>query len=163
MVEIVVDGFAQAMQAPKGVIVPPLPPALRNRHSVRFYSPAEVRTWQTTARVLAAERMQGQNPLQGPLEVVIWVYLVPPASMSQKKRALALDGKIRPVTRPYCDNYSKSICDSLTGIVWIDDSHICSLHVYKYYAEKPRVVIKVDNAIDTLMAHSAPKQTGLFH
>ena len=163
MIEIVIDGFAVAQKAPQGVIVPPLPPALRARHSVRMYSPVEVRKWQTAARILAAERMEGHNPLIGPLEVVIWVYWPPPVSLSQKKRALALDGKIRPVTRPDCDNYCKAICDAFTGIVWVDDSQIVALHVYKYYAEKPRVLVKVDSAIDNVMAHGAPKQTGLFH
>lgn len=144
MIELVIDGFAQAQRAPQGVIVPPLPATMRKRHSVRMYTPAEVRTWQTTARVLAAERMRGQNPLGGALEVIIWVYLAPPSSLSLKKRALALDGTLRPVTRPDCDNYCKSVLDALNGIVWLDDSQIVALHAYKFYGEKPRVVVKVE-------------------
>jgi Holliday junction resolvase RusA-like endonuclease len=144
MIQIVIDGFAQAQRSPQGVIVPPLPPTMRRRHSVRMYTPAEVRTWQTTARVLAAEKMRGQNPLGGALEVIIWVYLVPPSSLSLKKRALSLDGRLRPVTRPDCDNYAKAVLDALNGIVWLDDSQIVALHVYKFYAEKPRVQVKID-------------------
>ena len=165
-IELVINGFAQAQRSPQGVIVPPLPATIRNRHSVRFYSPVEVRKWQTTARVLAAERMKNLNPVKGAIELIVWVYLVPPSSMSKRKQALALDGKLRPVTRPDVDNYAKAILDSLNGIVWIDDSQIVALHVYKYYADKPRVVIKVEEFADPLAAlatfREAAKQSGLF-
>jgi Holliday junction resolvase RusA-like endonuclease len=161
MISITIDGGAQAQRAPQGVIVPPLPPTIRNRHSVRMYSPAEVRKWQTTARVMAAEAMKGLTPLKGQLEVIVWIYLSPPQSMSQKKRALALDRQIRPITRPDLDNYSKSILDALSSIVFLDDAQIVALHLYKYYDEKPRVVIHVEEI--PMSPVSAPKnQAGLF-
>lgn len=157
--ELTIDGFAQAQRAPHAAIVPPLPPAIRNRHSVRFYTPAEVRTWQTTARVLAAEKMKGLYPFKGAIELIVWIYLVPPSSMSQKKRALALDGQLRPVTRPDADNYCKAVLDSLNGIVWVDDSQVVGLHVYKFYSEKPRVVVKVEEL--PLRIQTEPHQSTL--
>lgn len=143
MIEIVIDGFVQAQRAPQGVIIPPLPPAFRKRHSVRMYTPAEVKTWQTTARVIAAEKMKGQNPMKGMLLVDIRVFLPVPQSMPKKKLVLALRGQIRPTTRPDCDNYAKSILDAFNQIVWMDDSQICTLVVTKWYAEKPRVEVTV--------------------
>jgi Holliday junction resolvase RusA-like endonuclease len=144
VIEIIIDGFAQAMRAPQGVIVPPLPPAFRKHHSVRMYTPAEVKTWQTTARVLAAQKMKGLNPLKGMLVVQIQVYLPPPASMSKKKLTLALRGQLRPTTRPDCDNYAKITLDALNQIVWLDDSQIVTLVITKWYAEKPRVEVMVN-------------------
>jgi Holliday junction resolvase RusA-like endonuclease len=143
MIQIVIDGFAQAQRAPQGVIVPPLPPALRRRHSVVMYSPAEVRKWQAEARYLAQQHMKDQNPLKGMLLVDIRVYLAPPVAMSKKKRALALTGLIHPITRPDCDNYAKSVLDSLNGICWLDDAQIVHLTVSKHFSEKPRVEIDI--------------------
>lgn len=163
MIEIVIDGYAQAQRAPQGVIVPPLPKAMRGRHSVRMYTPAEVKTWQTTARVIAAEKMKGNNPLKGQLEVTIAIYLPVPISMSNKKTALALAGMIRPITRPDADNYCKAVLDSLNGIVWLDDAQVVSLHVYKFYGEKPLVRVRV---VEIEYPHEHPlgpaKQSGLF-
>lgn len=143
MIEIVIDGFVQPQRPPQGVIIPPLPPSLRGRHSVRMYTPAEVKKWQTTARVIAAEKMKGQNPLKGMLLVQIQVYLGPPTSFSKKKLLMALRGQIRPTTRPDCDNYAKSILDAFNQIVWMDDSQIVTLVITKWYGEKPRVEVTV--------------------
>jgi Holliday junction resolvase RusA-like endonuclease len=143
MMQIVIDGFAQAQRSPQGVIVPPLPPALRKRHSVRMYSPAEVRKWQAEARYLAAQAMKDLTPLKGQLLVDIRVFLAPPASMPKKKLALALAGLIHPTTRPDCDNYAKSTLDALNGICWLDDAQIVHLTVSKHYSEKPRVEIDI--------------------
>lgn len=143
-IQIIIDGFAQAQRAPQGVIIPPLPPALRKRHSVRMYTPAEVRKWQSDAKYLAAIAMKDKNPLKGQLVVDISVYLNPPMSMSKKKLELALEGRIRPITRPDCDNYAKATLDAMNQIVWVDDSQIVTLIVGKWYAEKPRVVVTVN-------------------
>lgn len=42
------------------------------------------------------------------------------------------------------DNYNKLILDALTGIVWVDDSQLQELHIYKDYdKEKPRIEITI--------------------
>lgn len=168
-IQIIIDGFAQAQRSPQGVIVPPLPPALRRNHSVRMYSPAEVRKWQAEAKFLAAKVMADKNPLKGALIVDIGVYLAPPTSMSKRKLDLALGGQIRPTTRPDCDNYAKSTLDALNQIVWIDDSQIVTLTISKWYAEKPRVVVQVneipwptDQFASLKAMQQAAKQSGLF-
>lgn len=143
MITIVIDGFTQAQRAPQGVIVPPLPPALRKRHSVRMYSPTEVRKWQLEARYIASEYMKELSPFKGELVVEIRIYLSPPQSMPKKKLILALDGLIHPITRPDCDNYAKSVLDALNGICWLDDAQIVRLTISKNFSEKPRVEIDV--------------------
>ena len=143
VLEIVIDGFVQPQRPPQGVIIPPLPPTMRGRYSVRMYTPAEVKKWQTMARVIAAEKMKGQNPFKGMLLVQIQVYLPPPTSFSKKKLVMALQGLIRPTTRPDCDNYAKSILDAFNQIVWMDDSQIVTLLITKWYGEKPRLEVTV--------------------
>jgi len=129
--------------------------ALRKRHHVSMYTPAEVRKWQITAKQLAITQMKGKPPLAGMLEVDIRVYLPVPKSMSKAKQAWALNGTIRPTTRPDADNYSKSICDSLTGVAWLDDAQIVQLNIGKWYSERPRVEIEVNERAYPLAAQPA--------
>jgi len=143
MLKIVIDGFAQAQRPPQAAIVPPLPPSMRKRHHVAMYTPADVRKWQVEAKFLATEQMQGKTPQAGMLEVDLRVYLPLPKSMPNKKRSWALSGAVRPITRPDCDNYAKSVCDSMSGVLWLDDAQIVQLNIGKWYSEKPRVEIEV--------------------
>lgn len=143
MITITIDGFVQAMKSPQGVITPPLPKSMRDKFYVKMYSPAEVKKWQHDAKRLAIEQMKGKVPFAGMLEVTIRVYLPVPKSMSKRKQALALAEALRPITRPDCDNYAKSILDSMSGVLFLDDAQIVTLHVGKFYAEKPRVEIAV--------------------
>ena len=69
------------------------------------------------------------------LEVSIDVYFRLPESYSKKKRALALQGFIRPTVKPDWDNISKNICDTLNGVVYSDDKNIVDAAVHKYYSE----------------------------
>lgn len=62
-----------------------------------------------------------------------------PKSISKKKRALMIDGEVRPVKKPDWDNIGKIICDSLNGIAYHDDSQIVMGSVEKTYDECPRV------------------------
>lgn len=65
------------------------------------------------------------------------------SSDSRKKRAAKLSGAIRPAKKPDCDNIGKIVADSLNGIAYKDDAQIVSMVIEKYYAEIPRVEVKI--------------------
>jgi len=144
--KIVIDGFAQAQRAPQGVIVPPLPQPLRQRHRVMMHTPAEVRKWQTMAHELASRQMDGKAPLTGALLLGVAVYLPIPVSFSHKKRLAAQAGFLRPITRPDLSNYIKAIEDSMTGVLWLDDAQIVGYvpPFGKFYGDKPRIEVVVE-------------------
>lgn len=71
------------------------------------------------------------------------VYKAIPKSTSQKKRALMLEGKIQPTTKPDCDNYIKSILDALNKVAYYDDSQIVRVVCEKHYSEYPKTVVKI--------------------
>jgi Holliday junction resolvase RusA-like endonuclease len=88
--------------------------------------------------------MAGRPLLTGPLVVIVDAYRAVPASWSNKRRASALSGELRPTTTPDWDNYGK-IVDALNRVVWIDDSQIVDGRARKFYSDRPRIEIRVDN------------------
>ena len=85
--------------------------------------------------------MNGQAPLEGPLEVVVTAVMPLAASWPKRKTAAAFEGKIRP-GRPDADNLLKAL-DGLNGIVWHDDSQIAEARVSKLYGANPRLEIEI--------------------
>lgn len=71
------------------------------------------------------------------------VYRQIPKSLAKYKRVLAIEGKLRPITKPDVDNYVKGIKDGLSGIIWQDDKQVVSMTVRKWYSEEPRAEITV--------------------
>jgi len=64
------------------------------------------------------------KPLQGPLAVVIELYVTRP-------KTTKLD-----YPKPDIDNYAKAVLDVLNGLMWEDDSQIISVYVTKQWAEE---------------------------
>ena len=85
-------------------------------------------------------------PLQGPLEVTIDAYMPIPKSFSRMKRQMAMDGELRPVTRPDASNIAKHIEDCFNKIFWGDDAQIVGLLVRKYYSDFPRWEVEIKSA-----------------
>ncbi len=75
--------------------------------------------------------------------MVVNVYRPIPKSFSKKKTAAAEAGQIRPTTKPDADNYVKGIKDALNKVIWKDDSQIVSVTVAKFYSQRPRIEVKV--------------------
>ncbi len=90
-----------------------------------------------------AQKHKPKEPIEGPLEMYIDVCKPLLKSFSKAKREAAINQEILPIGRPDVDNYAKGIKDALNGIMYKDDSQIVKLTVRKYYAEVPKVVVKI--------------------
>lgn len=66
----------------------------------------------------------------------IAAFFEPPKSISKKKRAEMLEGKIWPAKKPDSDNIAKVVLDALNGIAYHDDTQIIKLVVTKAYSEE---------------------------
>jgi Holliday junction resolvase RusA-like endonuclease len=86
-------------------------------------------------------------PLQLPIIVSVDFYYQIPASFSKAKKQLIQDGKLRPVVKPDIDNVAKGIMDSLNKIAYLDDNQVVGLITNKYYADEPKIVIKIEEWI----------------
>jgi len=115
----------------------------RRGNFVHTYDPEKSRKYKSLVAISAKQVMLGREMLIGKLAMSVEVYRMPPKSMSKKKRAEALAGKIRPVTRPDIDNYLKGIKDALNKVVYNDDSQIVEVTASKFYGDPARTIIFV--------------------
>lgn len=66
-----------------------------------------------------------------------------PASWPQQKRLAAIVGELQPGKKPDLDNITKAWSDGLNGVVYRDDSLICSMMLEKRYGPQALVVVTV--------------------
>ncbi|MES2902669.1 MAG: RusA family crossover junction endodeoxyribonuclease [Pseudomonadota bacterium] len=114
----------------------------------RAYTPAKTRHYEDQIRCEAAGAMGDRPPLDEAVSIVITAYVAPPKSLSKKRRADALDGTAKPLTRPDLDNYAKAALDGCNAIIFRDDSLVTDLIVRKRYSERPRLTITVESGED---------------
>ena len=83
--------------------------------------------WRATVAHAAHDAMDGRAPVAGPLSVAMTFHLSRPKSHPKTRRTW-------PVKRPDCDKLVRSVADSLTHVVWKDDSQIVELVARKCWA-----------------------------
>ena len=109
---------------------------------VHVYDPPASKKYKEHVANFAKEHY-AWNPIQNDVELHCQFYLPIPKSWSKKKRQEAINGAIRPSSKPDWDNYAKSVCDGLNGVLYVDDGQIVESTVKLYYADEPRVEIEV--------------------
>jgi len=99
-----------------------------------YHLPKKTVTAQSFAALCATQAMAGFDRFEEAVSMGIDIAVSPPASWSKRKRDEAICGRIRPTTKPDCDNVVKLIADAFNGIVWRDDVQVVDLTVRKRYA-----------------------------
>lgn len=123
------------------IIIPgPCIPKARPRVSHRggnahAYTPRKSADYEALVREFAALEMRKYpiTPSIDRVSIVITVYRPLPKNASKKFLTMVEWGTVVPLTKPDVDNYAKSICDALNGLVYKDDSQITELHIRKRY------------------------------
>lgn len=110
---------------------------------VKMYDPKKSREFKQYVRLVASQH-RPQELLTGPLKMKVKVFKPTLKSFSQKKKAAAEKGEIRPTTKPDVDNYIKSVFDGLNQVIWKDDSQVVDLQVSKFYSENPRIEVEIE-------------------
>jgi Holliday junction resolvase RusA-like endonuclease len=111
---------------------------------VHHYQEKETEEYENRIKRAARAVIGDMEPLdEKPLSVIVYVYLPIPESWPQKRKAAALRGDIRPLSRPDGDNFLKIACDGLNQVMWRDDSIITDMMVLKRYSEEPHMDIEV--------------------
>lgn len=111
------------------------------------YDPERSRNYKQLVRFWVTQhikKIDGWKPFENPLCVDLTFFVGIPSSWAKEKRIRAINGQIRPSSRPDIDNLVKSVLDSCNGLLWVDDCIITDLSARKRYTgELARVEIKI--------------------
>jgi len=105
------------------------------------------RLWRHAVNDEARRAWGSQSPLSGPVSLTIHVKLPKPASTPKRRRTYPTGARSGDV-----DKYCRAILDSLTGVIYGDDSQVVSLRVEKDWAED-RIGAEIEVAV---VAEEAP-------
>lgn len=99
--------------------------------SVHAYTPTKTQDAEWRIRTAFLTQFPGHQPFTGPVALHVVARIKMPSSLPIKRQGSAL-----PTTRPDCDNYLKTVMDSLAGVAYLDDSQIITLTFAKRYARQ---------------------------
>lgn len=84
-----------------------------------------------------------QYPLDGPLALLMVMFLPIPKNTSKKVRELMIKGEIFPEKRPDVDNLAYIVKNAMNTLIYRDDSQIISENNIKLYGDIPMINIKL--------------------
>jgi len=133
-IQFEIPGDVQAQQRPR---------FSRMGKGVKAIDPDESRNYKSFVRLIAAEYAP-ETIITDDIKLTIDVYRKIPKSFSKKKHQMAIDGVVRPTTKPDIDNLAKGIKDGLSKVLWHDDSQVIELVARKWYSDSPKAVVTVE-------------------
>jgi Holliday junction resolvase RusA-like endonuclease len=109
----------------------------------RVYTDKQTLDYESLIKSFAMEAMGSTDPLETAVSVFLYIRHPIPKSYSKKRTEACLSGLERPTKKPDWDNVSKTICDAMNGIVYLDDAQVVNAHVTKVYASNAGVDVMV--------------------
>ena len=113
---------------------------------MRSITPEKTKSYEDLIRwsyVSAGGKYLGEEVLQVSIEAFFPI----PQSFSKAKKEMAIKGKLRPTTKPDCDNIIKVVLDALNGVAYYDDKQVVTVSCNKYYADRGCLLIQI-NAVE---------------
>lgn len=88
----------------------------------------------------------GQYMGEKVLQVDIKAFYPIPKAFNKAKQSEAIEGQIRPTTKPDCDNIIKVVLDALNGVAYYDDKQVVCVSCNKYYGETGCLIVTITEA-----------------
>lgn len=132
VLKIEIPGDVQAQQRPR---------VTRNG----TFDPKESKDYKSFVRLVASQ-IAPETLITEDIKLTIDIYRKMPKAISnsQKKLQQALNGELRPTTKPDIDNLAKGIKDGLSKVIWRDDSQVTELIALKWYSDNPRAEVMIE-------------------
>jgi Holliday junction resolvase RusA-like endonuclease len=84
-----------------------------------------IKSWDQAVALAAKAAMAGRAPLTGPIRLDVVFYMPRPPSVTRRHHTV----------KPDRDKLLRCLCDSLTGIAWVDDAQVVDGKTAKAYDE----------------------------
>lgn len=118
----------------------------------RKYQPSETVEWKNYIKLLALQQLPEDFSIieNAPIKIIgTFVFPIPSGMKKSLVRAIEAGGIVYHTKKPdLTDNLMKGLSDSLTGIVWKDDSLIAVNNTQKYYGLEPKIILEIET-LDT--------------
>jgi Holliday junction resolvase RusA-like endonuclease len=123
-------------------------PSVRGGHVV-MYTPEQTVNYETLIKLAFMDKYPNWSPWAKdvPLFSRVRAYYPISASTPLKRKALMLEGKIRPCVKVDLDNCFKIIWDALNQIAYADDCQIVHCIGEKWYSDQPRIEITFEEMV----------------
>lgn len=138
MIAFTVYGTPQAQGRPRSGKTP--------SGDVVMYDPTNSKEYKRYVGLIASQH-RPKELIDSAVSLTVKVFLPIPRSWSKKKQNKADSGEVKPTSKPDIDNLSKSIMDSLSGIIWVDDKQVVNMVVEKRYSNSPRVEVGISELL----------------
>lgn len=116
---------------------------------MRSYQTADVKRTEGDIRLqIISQLPKGFEPTAKPIKItkLHYIFSIPKGFTKSKLKAIQMGEIFYKSTKPdLTDNLAKGLFDAMQGIVFINDSQICSMdNVKKYYGITPKIVIEME-------------------
>lgn len=106
------------------------------------YTPTKTKNYEKLVQWSYRNKYKGQA-LNGPIRLDITFFMYIPKNTSKKRTEMKIAREILPTKKPDWDNMAKAITDALNGLAYKDDNQIVEAHIYKYFSDDPRAVVRI--------------------
>ena len=112
----------------------------------RIYAPKETVNYESLVKFSFLEKYPNHIPYdnESALKVHIQAFKQMPKAFSKKKVQQALNGELRPKTKPDLDNIAKAVLDGLNQVAYADDKCVVDLHIEQYYSQTEFLIIEIE-------------------
>lgn len=118
-------------------------PRLSKKGSV--YTPAKTKAYENLIRGCYVEQCGDVSFGDRSITLSVKAYVPVLAKFRKGERISALEGKIKPTSKPDTDNVLKVVLDALNGLAYNDDRYIYRLEIERMYSDSPRLEIKISD------------------
>ena len=116
---------------------------------VKAYTPEKTAAYENLVKLEYESQCRGLRFSDDErIDMRIYAYYGIPQSASKKRKAMMLEGIVRPSKKPDMDNVVKVIADSLNNVAYKDDTQIVDTMVRKFYSDTPRVKVVIQTAAE---------------
>ena len=111
---------------------------------VVMYDPGKSKDYKRYVSLVASQNKPPQI-IESAVSLTVKVYRPIPDSWSKVKQRQALEGTMRPKSKPDLSNYIKGVEDAIEGILLKNDSQVVDYgRSGKWYSDNPRIEIEVE-------------------